>query len=211
MAHQAAGKVHNLVGDASMQHQFAREDKKRNGKEREHVHARNHGLERGGQWHRLHGERGETAQANSKCHRQAEQQQDDERDAKNSQCHEASTFLPVNNAIRCSIEKSRIRMPAMIGGTYRAASEMPRIGIVLLRVDSAISTLPTKRMLAKTMVRTPTAAAHQNWTFFGNSPTSESMPICPASRTTAEAPNMATEMTSNSATCSTNGGGRLKA
>ena len=50
MADQAVGKTHNAVGNAAMQHQFARKDKKRNGKKGKNLHASHHLLEYHGHW-----------------------------------------------------------------------------------------------------------------------------------------------------------------
>ena len=117
MTYKAACKGDDLVGDSAVQHQLSGEDEEGNGEERKHVHARYHHLNGGLEGQTLDRERRQTAEPDRECHRHAQRQKEDEAQTENGQCHDGITSLPVNKAIRCSMENSVMSTPAMRIGT----------------------------------------------------------------------------------------------
>ena len=107
----------------------------------------------------------------------------------------------------------RVRMTEDTTALHPEIAELkfyaPSVGIVLAYVEIAISVLPASSATPNTTPNTQTTRLHPCCSFSDSSATSESSPMRPASRTPAAAPNIATEITSSSATCSTYGGALL--
>ncbi|KAG0758794.1 hypothetical protein G6F22_019548 [Rhizopus arrhizus] len=77
--HQRLGERDDAVGNAAVQHEFAREDEEGNGQERERVHAGGHLLERHRQRQVLDHDGGDGRQADGEGHRHADHQEPHER------------------------------------------------------------------------------------------------------------------------------------
>ena len=110
---EAAGEVHDFVGDTSMQHQLARKDKEGNGEEREHVHAGDHHLDRCFKRQAFNGKCRQATQPDREGDRDAQQQENNEAQTQNGQFHDGTTSFPLSRAITCSTENSVMRTPAI--------------------------------------------------------------------------------------------------
>ena len=128
MADEVLGELHDAVGNAAVEHQFAGEYEKRNGEKREHAHAGGHALEHHGDGQAFVQNGRHCGKADGKGHRHAEDQQGEKHHAQDGQCHEGTTSVPLTSAIMCSIEKRQIRAPATRMGMWLRPSGTLSVG-----------------------------------------------------------------------------------
>ena len=129
MADHILRQLHDAVGNAAVEHQLPREDKKRNGEKGEDIHPRTHALKHYGQRQTFIENRRNRRQANGKGHRHAQNEQAQKGDGQNNQCHDGMTSLPCSMARTCSTENSTIKVPDSTSGRWLKPSEICRIGI----------------------------------------------------------------------------------
>ena len=117
MADEVLGELHDLVGNAAMQHQLAAEDEERDGQEREDVHPRHHLLEDHRHRQAFIQNGADGREADGEGDGDAENQEAEEGGAENDQFHDGMTSSPRRRAMMCSIEKETIRTPEATSGT----------------------------------------------------------------------------------------------
>src|SRR5262249_19888706 len=120
--------------------------------------------------------------------RHAEQQERREARGEYRQCHAGITSSPRRSAMMCSIENTTMRTPDTTSGAWLNASEMPSVGI-LYGATEAARMAPFHAIVAPNVATSAWITSSMRFlTRSGTSTRSDSMPMCPESRTTTAAP-----------------------
>src|SRR5258706_2076856 len=192
MAHEILREAHDAVGHAAVEHQLPRENEERDREEGEDVHPRGHALKHHRERQPFPQDGAHRREPDRKGDRHSEQEEEDEADREDGQCHDGTTSSPRSSAMMCSIEKSTMSAPEITSGAWLNASERPSVGI-LYGATEAARIAPFQAMIAPKAATSAWITSSMRLRMrSGTSTSSDSMPICPASRRPTAAPSSVT-------------------